>query len=113
MVLELAVFTSNSVAELLQALGPDTKFLGNHLLRGVVREEDERVEGCVGVRLLVDAPEDVVEQRLQVDGDCAFGGLFGSREFYAVARSAIGRLQGQRCRLLVSWTGVLFVGTAT
>jgi hypothetical protein len=73
MVLVLSVLTGDRIAQLLQALSPDAELLCNCLLVRVVRKEDEGLEGCIRIALLVDAPQDVVEEGLEVDRHNALG----------------------------------------
>jgi hypothetical protein len=91
MVLVLAVLTGDSIAQLLQALSPDAEILCDRLLGRVVGEEDEGLESCIGIALLVDAPQDVAEERLEVDGYGALSRLVGASDVVAVASSAVGR----------------------
>jgi hypothetical protein len=72
-VLVFAVLASNSISELLQALGPYTELLRDSLLGRVVGKKNERLKRCIGVALLVDAPENMVEKRLEIGGDSALG----------------------------------------
>jgi hypothetical protein len=90
MVFVFAVFTSDSISELLKALGADAKLLSNRLLRRVVSEEDEGLQSCIRVSLLVDAPQDVVEERLEIDGHRALGRLIGASHLGAVVGVTVG-----------------------
>jgi hypothetical protein len=64
MVFELSIFASDSIAKLLQAFGADAKLGSNRLLGRVVCKKDVGSQRCIWVRLLVDAPKNVVEQWL-------------------------------------------------
>jgi hypothetical protein len=101
MVSVLAVFARHGIAELLQALGPNAKLLCNRLFCGVVGEEDKGLKGGIGVVLLVDAPEDMAEQGLEVDGDSSLGRFLDARKLAAVAGRPVWRLEYERSRLLL------------
>ena len=85
MVLVLAIFTSDSVTELFEALSANAEFLSDGLLRGIVSEEDEGLESCIWVSLFVDAPQDVVKEGLEMDRHGALGRLIGSSDIIAIA----------------------------
>lgn len=91
MIFVLAIFASDGISQLLKALGSDAEFLSNRLLRGVVGEEDEGLQGRIRVSLLVDAPQDMIEEGLQVDRHGAFSRLLGTGHLAAVASGAVGR----------------------
>jgi hypothetical protein len=65
----LPILARHGIAQLLQAFRPDAKLLCNCLFGGIVGEEDEGFKSCVGVLFLVDAPQNVAEEGLKIDGD--------------------------------------------
>jgi hypothetical protein len=97
----LTIFARHGITELLQALGPNAKLLRDRLFCGVVGEEDEGLEGGIGIVLLIDAPQDMAEEGLEVHGDSALGSLPGARELAAVAGRPVWRLEYERSRLLL------------
>lgn len=94
------VFAGDSIPELLKALSADAEFLGDCLLCGVIGKEDKGLKGCVRISLLVDAPQNVVEEGLEVDGHGALIGLPGTSDASGLARVAMGRLVDQSGRLV-------------
>jgi hypothetical protein len=92
MVLVLAVLTGDSIAQLLQALGPDAELLCNRLLGRIVSKKNEGLKGGVRVALLVNAPQDMVEEGSKIDGYRALDGLIDAGDLVAVASGAIRRL---------------------
>jgi hypothetical protein len=97
----LAVLARHGIAQLLQTLGSNAKLLGNDLLRGIIREQDEGLESHVGVFLLVDAPQDMTEEGLKMNGDSALGSLFDAGQVDAAAGVVVGRVHHQSCRLIL------------
>lgn len=91
MILVLAVFASDSISQLFKALGSDSEFLSNRLLRRVVSEEDEGLQGRIRVSFFVDAPQDMVEEGLQIDRHSALSRLLGTGHLAAVASGAVRR----------------------
>lgn len=65
----LSFLASNGIAELLQALSSDGELGSNVLLGLMVGKEYEGREGGIRVALLVDDPQDVVEEWLEIDWD--------------------------------------------
>ena len=74
---ELAVFTTDNITQLLEALAADVEALSRVGLRRVVAEEDECFECSGRVQLLVDAPKDVVEERLKSHMHTSAAGVLG------------------------------------
>jgi hypothetical protein len=62
------------------------------LLCWVVREEYEGLESSIWVLLLVDTPQDMAEERLEVDRDSALGTFLMARELAAIASGPVWRL---------------------
>jgi hypothetical protein len=90
MVFILAVFTSNSIAELFEALSADAKLLSDGLLGRIISEENEGLQSCIGVSLFIDAPQDVVEEGLEIDGHSALGRLVAAGDVAAAVSGATG-----------------------
>lgn len=72
-ILEVAILSSHSFTKLLQPLGLDVESFGEVDLFRIVAEKYERFKGGDRIRLLVNAPQDVVEKRLQRFGDAGAG----------------------------------------
>lgn len=90
MVLILAIFTSNGIAELFEALSADAELLSDGLLGRIISEENEGLQSCIGVSLFIDAPQDVVEERLEIDGHSALGRLVAAGDVAAAVSGATG-----------------------
>ena len=74
---EFTVLTTNNIPQLLKALAADVEAFGGIGLRRIVAEEDESFKCCSRVQLLVDAPKDVVEQRLKPHMHASAAGMLG------------------------------------
>jgi hypothetical protein len=95
MVLIFAIFTSDGITELFKTLGTDSKLLSDGLLSRVISEEDEGLEGSIRVSLLVDTPQDMVEERLEIDRYRALGRLIGTGHLGTIASGMVRRCLGQ------------------
>lgn len=91
MVLVFAVFTSNSISELLKAFSTDAELLSDGLLGRIIGEEDEGLQGRIWIALLVDAPQDVIEEGLEIDRHGAFGRLVSASHVGTAACGTVGR----------------------
>jgi hypothetical protein len=74
---EFAIFAANDIAQLLKALAADVEALGSIGLGGIVAEEDEGFKSSGRVQFLVDAPKDVVEERLKSHMHASAAGMLG------------------------------------
>ena len=74
---EFAVFATDDIPQLLEALATDVEALGSIGLGGIVAEEDESFECSCRVQLLVDAPKDVIEERLKSHMHASAAGMLG------------------------------------
>jgi hypothetical protein len=72
-VFELTLFPCDDVTDISETLGADTEALSKLGLGWVVGQEDERFQSSDRVQLLVNAPEDIVEQGAQVRGNARGG----------------------------------------
>jgi hypothetical protein len=74
---EFTIFTTDNISQLLEALAADVEALSRVGLGRIVAEEDESFECGGGVQLLVDAPKDVVEERLKSHMHTSAAGVLG------------------------------------
>jgi hypothetical protein len=69
-----AILAANDISELLKTLAANVKSFGSIGLGRIVAEEDEGFKGSSRIELLMNAPQNIVEERLESHVDASTAG---------------------------------------